>query len=396
MRIATLNSSQDAFGGIARRQADQARIQNQLGTGLRINSPGDDPVGAAQAELARSRLTRLAQDERATSLSSSLLSTAEGALGQGVDLLQSVRESLVAAGNGAYSDSDRKALALELRSARDQMLSIANTSDGAGGYVFAGQGALTEPVSGGSVLSWDPMAGDQRVGEGGRYATTVDGRASFMTLPQGNGVFTTASAAGNTGTGWIDAGSVANAMQLTGHNYQITLGGAPGALTYTVVDTDAGTTLASNVALPANGRIDIDGQRVTIGGTPSPADSFSLAPAGQQSVFDTLDRAIALLEQPTTKAGYAEGLSRVQADVDRALDALSMTRSRVGEELKRVDNATAAGEQQEISVTARRSAIEDLDFAQAISELQNNQTGLEAALKAYSTVSRTNLFQLLS
>jgi len=41
------------------------------------------------------------------------------------------------------------------------------------------------------------------------------------------------------------------------------------------------------------------------------------------------------------------------------------------------------------------SALRDLDYASAISEMQSNQTGLEAALRSYSTVGKTSLFQLL-
>ncbi|MGG2383050.1 flagellar hook-associated protein FlgL, partial [Salmonella enterica] len=85
-----------------------------LSTGLRVRSPGDDPVAAAQAERARSRLAQLAQDKRATDLSTSLLTTADGALAQGVSLLQSTREWLVAAGDGAYSAQDRQSLAQQL------------------------------------------------------------------------------------------------------------------------------------------------------------------------------------------------------------------------------------------------------------------------------------------
>ena len=112
MRVPTLHTSQSAFDAIESRQSQQARLQSQIASGLRVQSPGDDPAAAAQAELARSRLTRLAQDQRATQLAGSVLATADGALAQATEMLQSAREGLVAAGDGAYSASDRQALAL--------------------------------------------------------------------------------------------------------------------------------------------------------------------------------------------------------------------------------------------------------------------------------------------
>jgi flagellar hook-associated protein 3 FlgL len=395
MRVPTLNSSQNVFSGIATRQGEQARLQQQLATGQRINTPGDDPAGAAQAELARSRLARLAQDQRSQQLSTTVLSAADAALSQGVGTLQSVRESLVAAANGSYSLSDRQALALQLRSARDSMVALANTPDSAGGYVFAGQGSDAPPMTSGAAPAYGAVAGEQRMGDGGRYAATVDGNAAFMMLPQGNGVFVTASNAANTGAAWINPGSVSNASQLTGHSYSITVAGTPGSLTYSVADATAGTTLVSGVPYADGGTIALDGQSVKITGTPAAGDSFQVAPAGQQSIFKTLDDAIATLEQPATSTAYSEKLERVQTTLDRALDSMIFTRSRVGEEMKSVDTAASTGDDQTLQVTQRKSNLQDLDFAGGISALQTNQTALEAALKTYASVAKTSLFQML-
>lgn len=394
MRVPTLHTSQSAFDAIENRQSQQARLQSQIASGLRVQSPGDDPAAAAQAELARSRLTRLAQDQRATQLAGSVLATADGALAQATEMLQSAREGLVAAGDGAYSASDRQALALQLRNAREQLLVIANSRDGAGGYVFGGQGSAGNPMTGAATPAYAPAAGQQRIGEDGRYAVTVDGRSSFMAVAQGNGVFVTASAAANAGTGWIDPGSVADPTQLTGHDYRITVAGTPGALTYSVADLTAGSSVASNVPYSAGSAITFDGQRVTLDGTPAAGDSFDLKPAKQQSVFQTLDQAIALLENPASAKDH-EGLQRVQTSLDRALDGMIFTRSRVGADLRHVENAAALGEQQELGVTERRSNLQDLDLARGISDLQATQTGLEAALKSYTSLSRNSLFTLM-
>ena len=46
-------------------------------------------------------------------------------------------------------------------------------------------------------------------------------------------------------------------------------------------------------------------------------------------------------------------------------------------------------------MTERRSNLQDLDLARGISDLQSAQTGLEAALKTYSSLSRNSLFTLM-
>lgn len=399
MRVTTLGTTQTSFQGIEARQTAQTRLQNQLGTGLRVNSPGDDPLGAAQAELARSRLAHLAQDQRSAQLATSVLSAADTALADGVGTLQSVRETLVAAGNGGYNATDRQALVVQLRAARDRLVELANTRDGAGGYVFAGQGSAGAPLTAGTTPAWNAASGVQRLGSltqgESQFAATLDGRAAFMAQPQGNGVFITDSAAGNTGAGWINPGDVADPTQLTGHDYSITLAAGGGGLEYTVTDLTAGTTLAAGVPFVAGATITLDGQRIKIAGTPAAGDSFSVGPAGQQSIFQTLDDAIATLGQPYNAAAYSQGLERAQVSLDGALDSLVLMRAGVGAELQRVDSAAATNAQEDLHLQQRRSDLVDLDYAAAISDLQNNQTALQAAMQAYASVARTSLFQML-
>lgn len=397
MRIATFQAAQNAMAGISARQAEQDRLQNQMSTGLRVNAPSDDPVAAAQAELARSRLTRVAQDQRAAQLSNSLLTSADNSLAQGVDVLQNMRDTLVAAGNGSYSPAERKILAEQLGAARDRLLAVANTRDSTGGFVFSGQGTADSPISGSSLPSYEPVAGEQRIGADARYASNVDGRAAFVALPRGNGVFVPASLPGNTGTGSVDAGRVTDASQLTGHDYQITLTGTPGNLQYSVNDVTAGTTLSTGIPFTSGSAIDIEGQRVVITGVPQPGDQFELKPAGQQSIFKTVDDAIALLQDTSLSASqYAERLQAVQTSLDGALDRMSFLRTKVGEELNSTDAAFASNSQLELQTEARRSDLRDLDYARAVSDMQVNQTALQAALKSYASFARLSLFDSLN
>ena len=72
-----------------------------------------------------------------------------------------------------------------------------------------------------------------------------------------------------------------------------------------------------------------------------------------------------------------------------------MVRSQVGQELRKVDDAQSSAAQESDRVTGRQSDLRDLDFAKAISDMQTNQTQLQAALQVYATVGKTSLFQLL-
>lgn len=396
MRVPDSQPRNRTLEAVAQLQSDQAKWQSRISTGLRVQTPGDDPVAAAQAELARSRQAQLTQEARAGALAASLLSTADGALGQAADLLASAREALVAAQNGAYSASDRASIAQQLRGVRAQLMALANSSDGAGGFVFAGQGSTTAPVQDGASPQFLPAAGEQRIGAGGRFATTVDGRAAFLAVPQGNGVFTTQSAAGNTGTGWIDAGTVARADALTGHQYRITVAGAPGAQTVDIQDLTDNRSVASNLAFTPGSALEVEGQRVVIAGAPAAGDRFELGPAQRHSVFRALDAAIALLEDAgATASQRAEGLQRAHVDADRALDAMLSARTGVGEALRATEWQLAGDAQESLGAAALQSTWRDQDLAQAISQLQSSQSRQEAALKSYASGAQNSLFKFI-
>ena len=61
--------------------------------------------------------------------------------------LQQVRERVLQAGNGTYSDAERATLADSIRGLRDDLLAVANRDDGAGRYLY-----VERPTSGEAVV----------------------------------------------------------------------------------------------------------------------------------------------------------------------------------------------------------------------------------------------------
>ncbi|MDX9844755.1 MAG: flagellar hook-associated protein FlgL [Aquabacterium sp.] len=145
MRIATAFRYEQSISNLQQRQQDLSTAQMQLTSGKRVNAASDDPTAAARAERALASIARTDADQRAVDASKNAMAIAESVLGDAVELMQSARETIVAAGNGAYSSSDRQALAAKLTEIRKQLLSVANRPDGGGGYVFGGQGATQVP-----------------------------------------------------------------------------------------------------------------------------------------------------------------------------------------------------------------------------------------------------------
>ncbi|HEY6353901.1 MAG TPA: flagellar hook-associated protein FlgL, partial [Burkholderiaceae bacterium] len=228
IRISTANAFDTGISTLQKRQADLNDAQQQLTSGKRISRLSDDPVAAARAERARAVQARSDADQRAIDASRAAVAQVESAFGDAGDLVQQARELLVAAGNTSYGPAERQGLAQQLSAVRSQLLQVANRGDGAGGFLFSGQGVASPPfVDAPGGVTDVATSGTTQTASSEPLPLAADGRAAFLQARSGNGVFVTA-AGSVAGSAWVDAGGVTNPSQLTGLPYsvQFTAGGA--------------------------------------------------------------------------------------------------------------------------------------------------------------------------
>jgi flagellar hook-associated protein 3 FlgL len=397
MRIATANAFDSGIDTLSRRQSDLNALQDQITTGKRVARASDDPAAASRAERALASIGWSETSQRAVDASKVLVTQAESTLGDAGTLLQRARELMVSAGNASYGDGERKGIADELQSIREQLLSLANSGDGAGTYLFGGQGATQKPFA-------DTAGGVQFVAADGEMRTeqptglplTTDGAAAWLQARTGNGVFVTSAAAG-VRNATIDVGQVADPSALTGADYTIDFSVSGGTTTYAVLKNGAPTAV---VAAPyvSGQAITVDGMTVAVSGTPAAGDQFRIAPSTPtRGVFDTLDRAIAGLKTPgRTGAQIAQANGEGLRDLDSVLANLQAARAAAGAVLNRIDSETDRLDAQKLASTSERSNAEDVDMVHAISDFQNRQSGYDAALKSYAMVQRLSLFQYVN
>ena len=145
MRISTAKSYDVGVDTLTRRQAELSQTQERMASLKRVNSASDDPAAAARAERALARISRTEANQRAVDAAAAAIGQVEGAIGDATNLLQQVREALVAAGNASYTPTDRLTLADKISSLREQLFMTANRGDGAGGFLFGGQGSTQAP-----------------------------------------------------------------------------------------------------------------------------------------------------------------------------------------------------------------------------------------------------------
>jgi flagellar hook-associated protein 3 FlgL len=402
MRLSTANLYDASIANLQRRQEALHTQQQQLTSGKRITMASDDPTGAARAERALASIGRVEANQRALEASRNSMTLAESALGDANELMQQARETMVSSGNASYSDAERAGLANKLQGIRDQLLSIANRPDGAGGYLFSGQGSASPPFldqAGG--VSYVGVAGNIQTGNIDSFQLSIDGRAAWEQARSGNGTFASDAnpnaVTGLPATAWVDSGRVIDPTLVTGQNYRIDISGTAPAQTYSVTNTDTGAGVAAGT-YKSGQAISFDGISLAVAGTPTDGDNFSVAPATNSlKLFDVLDRAINELNTPLrTNAQIAQSNSGRLRDIDAAMGSLQNVRSQVGERLNNLDGTEGRLAALKQYNTEEKSAAEDIDMVQGISDFQNQQTGYDTALKTYAMVQRMSLFQYIT
>lgn len=145
MRVSTIMMYQQNMRGITDSQSAWLKYGEQMSTGKRVNRASDDPVAASQAVVLSQAQAQNSQYATARTFATQRVSIEESTLSQVTTAIQSAQEKIVYAGNGTLSDDDRSSLATDLQGIRDQLLNLANSTDGNGRYIFAGYKTDTPP-----------------------------------------------------------------------------------------------------------------------------------------------------------------------------------------------------------------------------------------------------------
>ena len=399
MRVSTSWIQQKSVGSMMNRQSDLSDLNTQLSTGKRINQPSDDPVGAARALDMSHLIADAAQYQCNITSANARLGLEEQSLANTGNVLGRVRTLLLQAANGSQTDDTRGDIAAEMVQLRQQLLGQANSKDGQGEYIFAGNRTGTQPFASQGSVSYMGDAGQRMVaaGPGLQVATGDPGSAVFADIPTGNGTFAISANAANTGSAVAGASSVsnpnANPSAWDGGSYSIVFTAADA---YEVRD-GTGTVLDSgSYDATRGGSITFRGAQVAFSGTPDAGDTFSLGASARQDVFTTLDNIINALRQPNGGSAAMQNSINTQfANLDQAIDNISRTRGMVGARMNALDQQRGLNDDLTLQYKSALSDVQDLNYYDAISQLGAQTTALQAAQQTFTKIQGSKLFDYL-
>ncbi len=187
MRVTQTLLSDRALSALRESLGRMAKMQNQLSSGRRINTPSDDPAGHGIATRLTARVATLDQYDRQATAAQAPMTATSDLLDTLGELSTRAQELAVAGGNGGLGAGERAGMATEVNQLLEEVVAVGNTSQH-GRYLLGGQETQTAPLTvtrnvNGDITAatWNPRgvdgAIDASISDGVTVQTNVGGTA---------------------------------------------------------------------------------------------------------------------------------------------------------------------------------------------------------------------------
>jgi flagellar hook-associated protein 3 FlgL len=396
MRITQSLNQTQFLASISALESGINQTQNQIGSSKQFTTASQNPTAAGAVNNFQQALAQSQQYATNAASAQTNLNTEDNALSQVQTQLQALRTLALEANSGALTNSNRAAIATQAVQIQNSLLALANTQNGNGEFIFSGFADQTQPFTlsaTGATYNGDQGQRQVQIAAGQTVADGDNGDTVFNQIKTGNGTFAVTAAAGNSGSGIVGATTVSNPAAYDGGTYSITFT-APGAYQVT-----KGAAVVTTGTYTDGGTIAFNGVQVTLSGTPATGDSFTLAPSTNQSLFTTVKNLVSALQtgvtSPSSSTSLNNSINTAINNIDQALTQTSNIRVSIGGRLNSITTQQSVATSQQTQLQQSISNLQSLDFASAISTLDQQNTTLSAALQAFSQTQGLSLFKFL-
>ena len=334
-RITNSMMTSKFLSNMKRNLNNMSTLQNQLASGKEILRTSQNPFIATRNKQLSNQLSENEQYNANIKDTSNWCDTTDTALAQAGNVMARIKELMVKAGNGSYSEDEISTIKNEVVEKSKELAQIMNTTfDGA--YIFGGTKGTTKPVT-----------------------VDADGKRAYAD-PEGNG-FGNASFTGT-------------ATSLTGTDL-------------TNVQNQLETHLKTEIS-----------QGVVVEYNKTATDIFEFTDSkltpNNVNVMDEISSLIknlgVLSDKNALDADQSAALSYVNGDglsrMDSIIQNLLSNRAQVGTMQNRMESAMETNEDQNYNMTDILSSSEDIDFTEKTMEYAVMQTVYTAALQTSSKV----------
>ncbi|WP_348261381.1 flagellar hook-associated protein 3 [Telmatobacter sp. DSM 110680] len=163
-----------------RTQGTEQALTNQLSSGIRFSSIGDDPVSAGRNVLLLNQIQKDDSFTQSSSLVTGQLQVADSALGSVVTQLTQAISLATSANNGTMNASDVQSIGSQISGILSEVESLANSSY-QGQYIFAGGQTTTTPFT--TLATTSPAVTTYNGDNDVNYLHTPNGQKIQLNVP---------------------------------------------------------------------------------------------------------------------------------------------------------------------------------------------------------------------
>jgi flagellar hook-associated protein 3 FlgL len=340
------------------------KLNGQISSGKRINTPSDDPLGLSSVLTNRTELNMFDQYSRSINYATGWLNRMESLVQDTDDLLARASELTVQQSSTTASAETRAGAAEEIKQIRSMLLSNANAKYG-NKYIFSGTRTQTPPYLLVDAEKWGPDVSTLSATD---PATPADGDRYINTATNSIRQYSAATST------WVDqTPAEGDAAIVSDQDKMFVFNEGQWKSAYQGNDS----TFSLQIGRGSTVQTNIPGSSVFSNNTTT---------TGEGDATMTLLR----LER-ALRSNDVAGIRAEITEIEESSIVLNNNLALIGSNINKLDHTKSVIDTARVDTKKSISNIEDLDYAEAITSLQNQQTIYQATLKSASMITGMSL-----
>ncbi len=402
MKISNSYLFDQATRNIQTAQSDVSKSREQIASGKSLVRPSDDTSKLRSIEILKSQQHKVESYKNSMNYLTDRFQLEESVLQSASDILIRLKDLAIQAANDSMSSSDRDIISTEVNSLKDELLSIANTRDVEGNFIFSGSKTGSQPFKVNGTTGEVSYEGDNR-----RLFTSVSDSRMLQSNTDGTQVFLPVSRTTTefTMSGVESAGAYNFRIGDSVLEFKVEEPLSDAKIKASIEESLLSSSIDGKVSVVvANGKataqLTLTGQAgIALSGIEVTQDDADSTPLNV-SVSSTNVVGVDFFKMVSD---FSTALSsNTRSNIDRAISELSSAQEKIAGSLGEIGSKLNTLERQKdinadlgLRVDQMLSSEEDLDYAKAVTQFNAELVRLEATQASFAKVAQLSLFQFI-
>lgn len=394
-RISSFHHYQSVQNDMRRQEGKVHHNQAQLASGKKMLQPSDDPLATHYIQNIGQQSEELKQYVNSIVLTRNRIEQQEVIVSNAEQYIDEGKRTVMEMINGSLSPEDRIAKQREIEELFDNLLTLGNSQDESGNYIFSGtklkMQAFFRDNAGNVTYAGDDYQRKMRISNSQEMPVNFPGNKVFTQVVNPLGDYDPKYLLVEGSELLLERANNLNESDTS--SYKITFVDMPNGQHGYQLEKDGAVVKADE--FDPKQAIQHEGLSIQVKGQITKGDQIELEPKKTFSIFETFKRARDLSEGGVSNASNTAELHQVTQEFHAAFIHMNQARSDLGARLSTLDHQEMQHEDFQMTLAKSKSNFEDLDYASAVIEFNENTRALQASQQAFGKAKDLTLFNYL-